>query len=56
MVGQSYLRAMPAAWCGEIYCAGTSSGRDCEMSQFWQNLQFTLHPAVAIEKAFVPGR
>ena len=27
-----------------------------EISQFWQNLQFTLQPAVAIEKAFVPGK
>ena len=56
MVGQLYWRAISAAWCGEMYSAGISSGRDCEMSQFWQNLQFTLQPAVAMEKAVVPGR
>ena len=34
----------------------TCSGRTWEISQFWQNLQLTLHPAVAKEKALVPGR
>ena len=33
----------------------TCSGRDCEMSQFWQNLQLTLQPAVATENASDPG-
>ena len=39
-----------------MYSAGISSGRDCEMSQFWQNLQFTLQPAVAMEKAIGAGQ
>ena len=33
----------------------TCSGRDCEISQFWHILQLTLQPAVAMEKAMVPG-
>ncbi len=56
MVGQFDWRASSATLRGGAYCAGTCSGRDCEMSQFWQNLQFTLQPAVAIENAVVPGR
>jgi hypothetical protein len=43
-----------ATRCGGTYSEGTCSGRDCEMSQFWQNLQFTLQPAVATEKAIGP--
>jgi hypothetical protein len=32
-----------------------SSGRACEISQFWQNLQSKLHPAVAMENDRVDG-
>jgi hypothetical protein len=32
------------------------SGTSCEISQFWQNLQSKLHPAVAREKEEDPGR
>ena len=56
MVGQPYCLASAATRRGVAYSAGTCSGRDWEMSQFWQNLQLTLHPAVASEKAIVPGR
>ena len=33
----------------------TCSGRTWEISQFWHILQLTLQPAVATEKAIVPG-
>ena len=36
--------------------ARNCSGRACEISQFWQNLQFTLQPPVAMENAIAPGR
>jgi hypothetical protein len=36
--------------------AGICSGRDWEISQFWQNLQKTLQPAVAMEKARLEGK
>jgi hypothetical protein len=32
------------------------SGLIWEILQFWQNLQYMLHPTVAIDSALVPGR
>jgi len=33
-----------------------SISRDLLISQFWQNLQARLHPAVPKEKTLLPGR
>ena len=33
-----------------------STSRDFEMSQFWQNLQVRLQPAVPNDRTGVPGR
>ena len=41
---------------GDAASARVSISRDLLISQFWQNLHSILHPAVAIEYAFVPGR
>jgi hypothetical protein len=54
-VTQSFCLAILASCCGEKYCARSSSGAACEISQFWQNLQFTLQPPVAMESARSPG-
>src|SRR5271165_5046677 len=65
MVGSLYVKATAAHSLslanvarsfGGRYFAGKSSGLACEISQFWQNLQFTLQPAVATENATFPGR
>src|SRR6266849_4451707 len=65
IVGSLYVNAMDAHPCcsasrgtssGGTYCECTWSLRDFEMSQFWQKKQPMLHPAVPIEKTFVPGR
>ena len=42
--------------CGEAASARVSISRDLEMSQFWQNRQARLHPAVPKESTGVPGR
>ena len=42
------------AAAGQRLC--TCSGRDCEISQFWQHLHSRLQPAVASESACAPGR
>src|SRR3990170_8569251 len=44
-----------SAW-GEAASASVSMSRDLEMSQFWQNLQARLHPAVPKESTALPGR
>jgi hypothetical protein len=41
---------------GDAASASVSSSRDFEMSQFWQNLQDRLQPAVPNESTDVPGR
>jgi hypothetical protein len=41
---------------GEASSASVSISRDLEMSQFWQNLQPRLQPAVPNESTGVPGR
>src|SRR6185503_20582815 len=45
--------AMP---CGDAESISRSMSRDLEMSQFWQNLQARLHPAVPKESTAEPGR
>jgi hypothetical protein len=41
---------------GEASSRRRSISLDFEMSQFWQNLQARLHPAVPNERTGVPGR
>ena len=41
---------------GEAASARVSISRDLLMSQFWQNLQVRLQPAVPNESTGVPGR
>jgi hypothetical protein len=41
---------------GVAASASVSVSRDLLMSQFWQNLQARLHPAVPKERTGVPGR
>ena len=41
---------------GEASSARVSISRDLLMSQFWQNLQARLQPAVPKERTGVPGR
>ena len=41
---------------GEAASASVSISRDLEMSQFWQNRQARLQPAVPNESTDVPGR
>ena len=41
---------------GVAASARVSTSRDLLMSQFWQNLQAKLHPAVPKESTGVPGR
>jgi hypothetical protein len=41
---------------GEAASWSRSSSRALEMSQFWQNLQVRLHPAVPKDNTGVPGR
>ena len=45
---------VPHAGCN-LAC-NLSSSRDFEISQFWQNLQARLQPAVPNESTGVPGR
>src|SRR5262252_10931290 len=42
--------------CGEAASARVSVSRDLEMSQFWQNRQPRLHPAVPNDSTGDPGR
>ncbi len=41
---------------GDAASASVSHSRDVEMSQFWQNRQARLHPAVPKLSTEVPGR
>ena len=41
---------------GEAWSMRVSISRDLLMSQFWQNLQAKLQPAVPNERTGVPGR
>jgi hypothetical protein len=41
---------------GEAWDCRRSSARAFEMSQFWQNLQVRLQPAVPKERTGLPGR
>ena len=40
---------------GDAVAASVSVSRDLLMSQFWQNRQFRLHPAVPNDRTGVPG-
>src|SRR5919108_5330486 len=48
--------AASAIAAGDAASASVSSSRDFEMSQFWQNRQARLQPAVPNESTDVPGR
>ena len=41
---------------GDASSASVSVSRDLEMSQFWQNRQPRLHPAVPKDSTAEPGR
>jgi len=41
---------------GAAWSASVSHSRDLLMSQFWQNLQARLQPAVPNDRIGVPGR
>src|SRR5512142_46252 len=65
MTGSLYVKAtdrqprraaVSAIEVGEAASASVSTSRDFEMSQFWQNLQVRLQPAVPNESTGVPGR
>ena len=65
MTGSLYVKAtlrqpsrsaVAASSSGEAASASVSVSRDVEMSQFWQNLQARLQPAVPNESTAVPGR
>ena len=53
---QSSDWASPARVAGDAWSASVSISRLLEMSQFWQNLQARLHPAVPNDSTGVPGR
>jgi hypothetical protein len=48
--------ATRAIFSGEAASARVSISRDLLMSQFWQNLQARLQPAVPNDSTGVPGR
>ncbi len=50
---RSAAAAIPS---GEAASASVSVSLDLEMSQFWQNRQARLHPAVPNDSTDVPGR
>ena len=58
LVGASYggYSAYYTAFSGGKSELLSSSGSAWDISQFWQNRQWRLHPAVATEKALDPGR
>ncbi len=53
---QPLSSAAPAIASGEARSCRRSKSRALEMSQFWQNLQVRLQPAVPKESTGVPGR
>jgi hypothetical protein len=56
MEAQPALAARATALSGGRSELFKSSGSVWDISQFWQNRQWRLHPAVATEKAREPGR
>ncbi len=55
-LAQPSRRAALAMTSGVAWSARVSVSRDLLMSQFWQNLQARLQPAVPKESTGVPGR
>jgi hypothetical protein len=53
---QPLSAAARAIASGEAWSCRRLSARAFEMSQFWQNLQVRLHPAVPNDSTGVPGR
>jgi len=53
---QPDAKAACAIASGAARSCSRSSARAFEISQFWQNLQVRLHPAVPNESTGVPGR
>ena len=53
---QPSCAAVAAIASGEAASASVSASRDLEMSQFWQNRQPRLHPAVPKDSTADPGR
>src|SRR5262249_47605990 len=53
---QPLATAAPAIAAGEAASCSRSSSRALEMSQFWQNLQVRLQPAVPNDSTGVPGK
>ena len=53
---QPLCTAACAIASGEARSCRRSKARAFEMSQFWQNLQVRLHPAVPKDSTGVPGR
>ncbi len=53
---QPKRRAAAAIASGDAASASVSISRDFEMSQFWQNRQARLQPAVPNERTADPGR
>src|SRR5882757_3999956 len=56
MLAQPNLTAASARSSGLALSASVSISRDFDMSQFWQNLQARLQPAVPKDRTLVPGR
>ncbi len=52
---QPCFRAASAIASGIATSLSRSISRDFEMSQFWQNLQPRLQPAVPNDRTLVPG-
>ena len=55
-LAQPSRRAVAASSRGEAESASVSISRDLLMSQFWQNLQARLQPAVPNDSTDEPGR
>ncbi len=55
MLRQPRSRAIRAISPGEAASISVSISRDLLMSQFWQNLQARLQPAVPNENTLEPG-
>jgi hypothetical protein len=55
-LAQPSRAAASAMASGVAVLASVSNSRDFEMSQFWQNRQHRLQPAVPNDSTDVPGR
>ncbi len=55
-LAQPRRSAASAMSSGMAESASVSTSRDLEMSQFWQNLQVRLQPAVPNDRTEEPGR